>query len=53
MIHLRLSLYSAERFEKEAEQYLKRGNNEKANCAKGQAKENREKAEKYKGQEGW
>lgn len=45
--------HRAERFDKEAERYSERGNTEKENWAKQQAKENREKADKYKGQEGW
>ena len=39
--------------EREADRYSQRGNTEKANWAKDSAKENREKANKYKGQKGW
>lgn len=45
--------HRSERFEKEADRYDKKGNTEKADWARGQVKENKEKAEKYKGEEGW
>lgn len=45
--------HRAKRFDEEAERYLQRGNTEKASWAKEQAKENRDKANKYKGQNGW
>lgn len=45
--------HRAERFGRQAEDYLKKGKTEKANWAKEQEKENRDKAEKYKGQKGW
>jgi len=43
----------ADRFEEEAKRYAKKGDTEKANWAKKQAKENRKKAKKYKGDDGW
>jgi hypothetical protein len=45
--------HRAKRFDKEADRYSQRGNTEKASWAKDQAKENRDKANKYKGQNGW
>lgn len=46
-------IHRAKRFEKEAERYAEKGNIEKEKWARKQQQENLEKANKYKGQEGW
>lgn len=45
--------HRAERFEREAERYAEMGNSDKERWAREQQQENLEKANKYKGQEGW
>lgn len=45
--------HRADRFSREADQYVREGKTEKAEWAKEQEIENREKADKYKGQDGW
>ncbi|AQQ65188.1 MULTISPECIES: hypothetical protein [Bacillus] len=45
--------HRADRFSREADQYVREGKTEKAEWAKEQEFENREKADKYKGQDGW
>lgn len=45
--------HRANRFEQEADRYSQRGNTKKADWAKKQAEDNREKANQYKGKDGW
>lgn len=45
--------HRAERMEREVERATKKGNSDKADWARGQVKENREKADKYKNDKGW
>ena len=45
--------HRADRFEKEVDRYAKQGKTEKADWAKEQVKENRDKANTHKGENGW
>lgn len=45
--------HRADRFKREGKEAERRGNTTKSDWCSQQEKENREKAKKYKGQEGW